>query len=261
MMATEFHTRVMIVDDEPWARALLRRLLSAEPDMEIVAEAGDGREALALLRKDPPDLLFLDIQMPEMNGFEVVAALPPEMLPRIIFVTAYDQYALQAFEVHALDYLLKPVRRERFAAALERARLERRNSDIAPLNANVQRLLESLQVPPRYLKRLAIPRQERIFFLAVDEIDWIESAEKYLRLHSGGQTYLLRESLSNLEAALDPEKFLRIHRSRIVNVERICNLQSGSHGEYVIIMKDDTELLLTRTYRENLLGLFERPAS
>ncbi|MCB9090055.1 MAG: response regulator transcription factor [Calditrichae bacterium] len=258
MMATEFHTRVMIVDDEPWARALLRRLLSAEPDMEIVAEAGDGREALALLRKDPPDLLFLDIQMPEMNGFEVVAALPPEMLPRIIFVTAYDQYALQAFEVHALDYLLKPVRRERFAAALERARLERRNSDIAPLNANVQRLLESLQVPPRYLKRLAIPRQERIFFLAVDEIDWIESAEKYLRLHSGGQTYLLRESLSNLEAALDPEKFLRIHRSRMVNLERIREIHPWFNGEFQVVLENGQALISGRTYRERLRDLCKR---
>lgn len=258
MTAPQSHTRVMVADDEPLARALLRRLLAAEPDMEIVAEAGDGRETLARLREDPPDLLFLDIQMPELNGFEVIAALPPQRLPRIIFVTAYDQYALQAFEVHALDYLLKPVRRERFAAALERARRELRESGRNVPGDKIQHLLKSLEVTPKYLKRLAIPRQERIFFLAVDEIDWVESAEKYLRLHSGGQTYLLRESLSSLEAVLDPEKFLRIHRSRMVHLERIKEIHPWFNGEFQVVLENGQALISGRTYRERLRDLCKR---
>ncbi len=250
--------RALIVDDEPLARERIRALLRGDPEVEIVGECADGRRAVAAIQKHAPDLVFLDVQMPHLDGFGVLEAVGPERIPAVIFVTAYDQYALRAFEVHALDYLLKPFDRARFEKALQRARTRMERRDSGEINAKLLALLEDLRKGPRRLERLVIKTSGRIYFLPVREIDWIEAAGNYVRLHSGGQAHMIRETMAALETKLDPHKFLRIHRSTIVNIERIKELQPWFHGDYAVLLDDGARLTLSRSYRERLREILGR---
>ncbi len=245
--------RTLIVDDEPLGRERIRTLLSGDSEIEVIGECADGRQAIAAIEERKPDLVFLDVQMPEVDGFGVLDAICCERVPVIIFVTAYDRYAVRAFEVHALDYLLKSFDRERFAAAVQRAKAEIRHSREGALNERLAGLLEDLQIKNERLTRLVIKSAGRIVFLRVEEIDWIEAADNYVRVHAGREAHLMRETLQALEKRLDPARFLRIHRSSLVNIERIRELQPIFHGDYVVKLTDGTELTLSRNYREKLL--------
>lgn len=252
--------RTLIVDDEPLARERIRTLLADELDVEIIGECANGREAIGAIQRDKPDLLFLDVQMPELDGFGVLQMIGAENVPAIIFVTAYDQYALRAFEVHALDYLLKPFDRERFQKALQRARLQIQQANDGNLNQRLLALLENLQPERKWLERLVIKSGGRVFFLKVEEIDWIEAAGNYVRLHAGRESHLLRETIKNLETQLDPKKFLRLNRSTIVRIDRIKELQPWFNGEYAVILHDGTRLTSSRGYRERLDALLQMKA-
>jgi len=249
-MAVEM--RVVIVDDEPIAREGVRTQLLREPEVEIVAECGDGLEAVETIRELSPDLVFLDVQMPGMDGFEVVQALGVEAMPAVVFVTAYDKYALQAFEVNAVDYLLKPFDSERFQKAFQRARLEIQRKTAETINEKLVALLESMRPRHRYLERLVVKSGGRIFFLPVSEIDWIESADNYVNLHSGRESHLIRETLTSLETKLNPEEFLRIRHSAIVNVKKIKELHPLFKGEYEIVLHNGVKLTSSRRYRGRL---------
>jgi two-component system, LytTR family, response regulator len=247
--------RVVIVDDEPLGRTVIREMLRSDSDFAVVSECATGQEAIAVISNERPDLVFLDVQMPEVDGFAVLTALAPEHLPMIIFVTAYDQYAVSAFDVHAVDYLLKPFDRERFGRALQRAKAQLRQQSANDVNQRILALLEEQRAKPKYLERLVIKNNGRVFFLKTEEIDWISAEGNYVNLHVKKESYLLRETISSLEAQLNPQKFARIHRSQIVNIDRIRELHHWSHGEYQVILHDGAELMLSRSYREKLHGL------
>lgn len=246
--------RVVVVDDEPLAREMISELAKGDVEIEIVAECANGTEALTAVREHSPDLLLLDVQMPELGGFALLEALKAELerLPPVIFVTAYDQYAVRAFEFHALDYLLKPFDRERFEAAIARAKGHIRRERNGNLDQRILALLEELKAGPSYLERLVVKTAGRVFFLSMDEIDWIEAEGNYVSVHTTKKSYILRETIGSLEAQLDPKKFVRIHRSAIVKIDRIRELQPWTHGEYHVVLQDGTELTLSRNYRENL---------
>jgi two-component system, LytTR family, response regulator len=250
--------RTVIVDDEPLARERIRSLLEHEVDVEIVAECGSGAEAIDALRRLSPDLVFLDVQIPEPDGFGVLEAVGPESAPVVVFVTAYDQYALQAFEVHAVDYLLKPFDEERFQRALARARVALAGRNGQSVNERLLSLLQDLKTVPGYLERLVVKSAGRLFFLRTAEIDWVESAGNYVCLHTGGETHLLRETMSGLESRLDPARFVRIHRTAIVNIDQVKELQPLFHGEYQVVLRDGTELTLSRSYRDRLQEMIGR---
>ena len=249
--------RALIVDDEPLAREKIRTLLSREQGIVVIGECGDGIEAVDSIRADSPDLVFLDIQMPELDGFGVIGEIGAENMPVIVFVTAFDQYAIRAFEVYALDYLLKPFDRGRFKKALSRARahLEDRNGEFG---ARLTKLLGELKSGRRFMERLVIKESGRVFFIKASEIHWIEAAGNYVRLHLDDGAHLMRETMSRLEEGLDPDKFLRIHRSTIVNVDVVRELQPMFNGEYAVILKNGKELNLSRGYREKLNEFLER---
>ena len=247
--------RAAIVDDEPLARRRIRNLLTQVRDVEVIAECANGREAIESLEESPPDLLFLDIQMPEIDGFDVLQAIGVGRVPVVIFVTAYDQFALRAFEAHALDYLLKPFDDERFEAALQRARARIRQQQGRDLDRRLHALLEEVRGDRDYLRRLVVPTGDRSIFIRTDQIDWIEAERNYIRLHVGGRAYLLRENLSRIESALNPTTFCRIHRSTIVNVDRIQAVESLFHGEYLLVLHDGTKLTSGRSYRRNVHAL------
>jgi len=252
-MATR-NIKAIIVDDEPPARLNLRALLKAVPDIDLVKECGNGREAVACIRAIEPDLVFLDVQMPEMDGFEVLEQLSGQPLPVIIFVTAYDQYALKAFEVSALDYLLKPFDDARFHKALTQARRQIEQQDASDLGRKLMALMGSREIradasPSRYLTRLMVKTAGRVIFIRTEEIDWIEAYDNYVRLHVGGKSHLLRQTMNELEAALNPEQFARIHRSTIVNLDRVKELHPH-FNEHLVILRDGTELKLSRTRKE-----------
>jgi two-component system LytT family response regulator len=257
--------KTLIVDDEPLARQNLHVLLKDDPDIEIVGECGSGHEALRIIQAQQPDLLFLDIQMPEMNGFDVLKRIDLKRLPAIIFVTAFDQYALKAFEVHALDYLLKPFNDARFEKALRQAKSQVEQREINNLSRKLFALLEDRQdisqadkpEQPAFLTRLMIKSASRVFFLKVDEIDWIEADDYYVKLHTGRKSHLLRETMNELEAKLEPEKFLRIHRSTIVNIDRIKELSPLFNGDYAVILQDGTELKMSRSRREHAQAVLQ----
>jgi two-component system LytT family response regulator len=249
--------RTIIVDDEPLARRGIRAQLE-ESEFEIVGECRNGLEAVVAIQREAPDLVFLDVQMPELDGFGVLEALGSDRLPSVIFVTAYDKYALRAFEVHALDYILKPIDPERFARTLERARLQIEQKDIRELNRRLQNLLDDLKAGSKHADRLVIKGGGRIVFLNVSEIDWIEAADNYVRLHVGRESHLMRETLSNLEKRLDPIQFARVHRSTIINVQRIKELHPLFRGEYEIVLKDGTRVSSGRNYRDRLQELVEK---
>lgn len=250
--------RTLIVDDESLARERIKRFLASERDIETLGECADGREAVAAIQSLKPDLVFLDIQIPELDGFGVVEAVGVEQMPAVIFVTAYDRYALRAFEVNALDYLLKPYNHERFRKAVERARAQLSNGARGELNEQLLSLLQNLKTEQKHLERLMIKSSGRVFFLRTEEIDWIEAEGNYLRLHVGRERHLLRETMNRLASKLDPDKFLRIHRSTLVNIERIKELQPLFSGDYVVILRDGKQLTLSRSYRDKLLELFEK---
>lgn len=251
--------KALIADDEALARKFIRRMLKDDHEIEIVGECSNGREALAMIRKQNPDLVFLDVQMPEMDGFAVLDSIETERLPEIIFATAYEQYAIRAFELHALDYLLKPFDQTRFKDAIkhakERFRSERQNEGRIQINA----LLESIKTKPQYLDRLMIKAAGRITFLSTDEITWIEADDKYVHLHTDKINPMVRQTLSAMETQLDPKKFRRIHRSAIVNVERIKELQPLFSGEHSILLVDGTKLTLSRNYKDKLFELLGKP--
>ncbi|HXG94878.1 MAG TPA: LytTR family DNA-binding domain-containing protein [Blastocatellia bacterium] len=243
--------RALIVDDESLARRHIRRMVGRESDIEVVGECANGREAIRAIKELSPDLVFLDVQMPEGDGFSVFEAIGTGAMPMVIFVTAYDQYALRAFEVNALDYLLKPFDRSRFDKALQRAK-SRMLAERKELNERALAILEELKARSNHIERLLIKSGGRAFFLKVDEIDWIEAEGKYVRVHAGRESYLLREAISSIESQLDPKKFPRIHRSTIVNIERIRELQSLFNNEYQVVLNDGTELALSHSYRKKL---------
>jgi two-component system LytT family response regulator len=241
---------VLIVDDEPLAREGLRLLLDGQPGIANVAEARDGAEAVALIRAKRPDLVLLDVQMPEMDGFGVLRELGAEAMPPVIFVTAHDQYAIRAFEVNAIDYLLKPVTRERFQQAL--ARVRERLKDQGLDNQHLRALLQQLTQPPRYLSRIALRSSGRISFVSVTDLRYVQAAENYVELHLGASRHLLHVPIATLEASLDPAMFLRIHRSLIVNVTQVRELQTGPHGEYIVMLEGGTRLQASRSYHDRI---------
>jgi len=253
----------IIADDEPLAREKIRTLLEEDPDIELIGECADGIETVTAIRNQQPDLVFLDVQMPELDGFGVLKALRHSNMPTLIFVTAYDQYALRAFEVHALDYLLKPFDRERFQKALQRAKEHIRKEKSGEVNEKLLTLLEDLKSEKsnnherKYLDRLVIKAGGRVTFLKTEEIDWIEAAGNYIRLYIGKDSHLLRETMNNIQTKLDPEKFLRIHRSTILKIDRIKELQPWYHGEYFVTLENGKQLTSSRSYRHQLSKLLE----
>lgn len=251
--------RTLIIDDEPLAREKLRRFLEGESDFEVVAECRDGRQALLTIEREKPDLVSLDVQMPEMDGFEVLDNVPEDELPTVVFVTAYDQYAIKAFDVHAVDYLLKPFDRERFQKALKRARTEVERRQAGEMRDKLMALLADVDTRrPRYRERLIVKTSGRVVFLKTDDLDWVDAAGNYVKLHVGGESHMLRETMGRIEERLDPEKFLRIHRSTIVNIERIQELQQQFHGDYLVVLKNGQRLTLSRSYRDRVQELLDR---
>lgn len=244
--------RILIVDDEPLVRKKIRGVLRLDVDVEVVGECGNGQEALAAVAEKRPDIIFLDVQMPQLDGLSVARLLKAERAPLIIFVTAYDQYAVQAFQVHALDYLLKPFDQERLREALQRAKEQLRARQQRQITAQVQALLDALQTKAKYLERLVIRTSGRILHLQLKDVDWIEAEGNYARIHVGKESHLLRETISRLEPQLDPAQFQRIHRSTIVQLDRIRELRPCFHGEYQVILHDGTEVTMSRNYREKL---------
>ncbi len=245
--------RVLIVDDEPPARAKVRRFLAADPEVDVVGEAGSGPEAVDAIQRMRPDLVFLDIQMPGADGFGVLGALDGEAMPHVVFVTAYDEYALRAFEVHAVDYLLKPFDTDRFRTALARAKERVRARPAADdLEQRIRRALADVRTPPAYLDRVLVRTGDRAVFLRTDEIDWLEAEENYVRVHAGRESHLVRGTLAGLEERLDPAKFVRVHRSHVVNLGSIRELHPWSHGDWMIVLRDGRELMLSRRYRDRL---------
>jgi two-component system LytT family response regulator len=249
----------LIVDDEPLAREGLRMLLAGDPEVAAIHEARDGREAVAAILNARPDLVFLDVQMPEMDGFAVVGQVGAERMPAVVFVTAHDRYAIQAFEINAIDYLLKPVTRERFAQALARAKARLASRPVDEANRQILSLLETIASPRRYLKRLAVRSAGKTVFVDAEDVDWIEAAENYVQLHTGRASHLIHVTMNAFEKSLDPEIFLRIHRSVIVNVRRIKELQPVLHGEYAITLQSGVRLQSGRMYNEKLRALADNP--
>ncbi len=244
--------RTMVVDDEPVARERIVGLLQQEKDIELVGECADGHQAVNAIQQQHPDLVFLDVQMPACDGFGVIQQVGADQMPAVVFVTAYDEYALRAFEVHAIDYLLKPFGRDRFQQTLQHARehLERRRA--GDLGRRLLALVQDLKPGPQRLDRLVVKSGGRVFFLRTDDIDWIEAAGNYVRLHLGDDSHLFRETMNNMEGRLDAHRFVRIHRSRIVNTDRIKELQPWFNGEYVVVLQNGARLTLSRGYREKL---------
>jgi len=251
--------RVVIADDELLARKFIRRMLKQDSEVEIVGECSNGAEAVAMIRKERPDLVFLDVQMPEMNGFAVLDAVGLDHLPEIIFTTAYESYAIRDFALHALDYLLKPFDQVRFRAALTYAKEQFHSQRDEEKRLQVGALLESIRAAPEYLDRMIIRADGRITFLHTRDIDWIEADDKYVHLHTGKGRRMVRQTLAELEGQLDPKKFLRVHRSAMVNVDRIKELQPLFNGEHSLILEDGTRLTLSRKYKDKLFELLGKP--
>ena len=247
--------RTLVVDDEPIARARVVSLLKDEADIEVIGECANGQQAMSAIESGSPDLLFLDIQMPEVNGLDLARTIQSTGTPAVVFVTAYDEYALRAFEVHALDFLLKPFSAERFRSALGHAReqvSQRRKGAMVPKTADPERRAARPN-------RLMIKSGGRIHFVRMADIDWCEAQGNYVRVHVGPQEHLVRDTMSHLESELDAQQFVRIHRSAIVNVDRIQEMQSSFNGEYVVLLRTGTRLTLSRGYREILQARLGKP--
>ena len=246
--------RTLIVDDMPLARRRVASLLAADPEIEVVGECGNGTEAVAAIAEASPDLVFLDVQMPEVGGFDVIKAVGAERMPVVIFVTAYDEFALQAFEAAALDYLLKPFDEERLAAAVGRAKREVERRRAGAADARLRSLIRQVAARRQYAMRLAVKAGGRAVIVQTEDIDWFGAAGNYVELHVGRETHLLRERISELEGKLDPERFVRVHRSTIVNVERISHLRPLHNDDYEIVLRDGTRLTSSRTYYDRLMS-------
>jgi len=242
--------RVVVADDEPLVRRGLRLFISAEKGLSLVGEARNGPEAVEVIRSERPDLVFLDVQMPELDGFGVLESLEGEPLPAVVFVTAYDEYAIRAFDVHAVDYLLKPFDEERFRVALDRARSRLGERQGTSLDQRLEAVLAELRSHEQYTDRLLVKTDGRVTVLQVDEVDWIEAADNYARVHTARGRYLVREPIKTLERKLNPRQFARVHRSAIVNLTRVRELQPMFGGEYVIILSTGAKLTLSRGYRD-----------
>ncbi|HEY0080111.1 MAG TPA: response regulator [Pyrinomonadaceae bacterium] len=250
--------RTIIVDDVDLARERIKILLD-DAELEVVAECANGREAIKAICDLKPDLVFLDIQMPKIGGFEVVETIGAEEMPAVIFVTAYDEFALRAFEINAVDYLLKPFDEARLNKAVERAKREiGRHTPAFEVEEKLRRLLKEVRGEPKYLKRIPVKSARHTTLVLTEEIDWISSAGHYLELHTGDEKHLIREQLSRLEPKLDPEKFVRIHRSAIVNLDSIKSLHPLFNGDHIVVLKNGRELNLSRTYHEKLIALLAR---
>lgn len=250
--------RVVLVDDEPLGRERLRNFLVREPSVTVVAEATHGEEAVGIIRQHRPDLVFLDVQMPGLTGFGVLERLGADVPPAVIFVTAHDQFALQAFEVHAVDYLLKPFDRERFQTALQRTVTRLQTARPDELSAKLSAMLAQLQPAApiaKPLERIAVKTGGKVTFVNVTDIDWVGSADNYVELHVGEHGHLLRETMATIEQRLPAEKFVRISRTAIVNTERVKELQPLFHGEYAITLKNGARLTLSRSHRDQLARL------
>ncbi len=250
--------RVLIVDDEPLARRGIRQLLAEETDFAVAGEAANGRDAVAEIERLLPDLVFLDIQMPLLDGFALVEKLDPKNLPEVVFVTAYDEHAIRAFEAGALDYVLKPIDPERFQKTLERVRRRAIAGENKALENKFADLLKNLKpAEANYLARIAVKENERIRFLNVEQIDWISSLGNYIELHAGREKFILRETMDGIERKLDPKEFVRIRRSTIVRVAQIKELQPLFGGEFEVVLKTDAKHLSSRRYRKNLDALIK----
>jgi two-component system LytT family response regulator len=254
--------RTVIADDERLARQKLLILLQSEPLVKVVAECQDGRQTVSAIRSLRPDMLLLDIQMPDLDGFQVLSEIPVDEMPVVIFTSAYDQYAIRAFEAHALDYLLKPFDQERLHHAVERAQSELRKSRDREITHRILNLLSqvrSVALPtPEVDNRLVIKANGRVVFLDLDNIEWVEAAANYVRLNVGKESYLFRETISRISERLDANHFVRIHRSTIVNVRKIKELIPVNSGEYVVVLKSGRELSCSRGYRAALQGIVEK---
>ncbi len=244
--------RTLIVDDMPPARSRIRRALAKVTDFEVVGEFGDGISAINGIRECKPDLVFLDVQMPETDGFGVVAALEPQERPVILFVTAHDEYALRAFEVHALDYLLKPFDNERFERALDHVREQLRMRQGQGVDQRIESLIAQLRPDNRYLRRVAVKARGRTRVINVNDIDWIGAEGNYLNLHVGGEAHLIRETMGTFEQQLDPDRFARIHRSTIVNLDRVSEISPLFNGDQSVKLMDGTELTASRSYYDTI---------
>ena len=244
--------RTLVVDDETLARERVLTLLQQEVDVEVVGECSDGGQAVAAIQEQSPDLVFLDVQMPGCDGFEVLKNISPDRMPTVIFVTAYDEYALRAFEVHALDYLLKPFGKDRFQQTLRHAREALEGRRAGDLGRRLLAMVHDVKPEPQRVERLVVKSGGRVFFLRTDEIDWIEAAGNYVRLHLGHESHLFRETMNRMETRLEGSRFARIHRSRIVNTERIKELQPWFNGDHVVVLRDGTRLTLSRLYKDKL---------
>lgn len=255
----ESRIKALIADDEALARKFIRGILKQDHEVELVGECSNGKDAVAMIRRHKPDVVFLDIQMPEMDGFKVLETLRLEHLPEIVFTTAYESYAIRAFELHALDYLLKPFDQVRFKAALKHVKERIHSQQLEDSRLQIGTLLESIKAQPAHLDRVVIKADGRITFLNTREIDWIEADDKYVHLHTREGSRMVRQTLGAMETQLDPTKFIRIHRSAIVNVERIKELQPLFSGEHSIHLENGTKLTLSRNYKDKLFGLLGKP--
>ncbi len=252
---TAVRIRTLIADDEPLARERLRALLARHADIDIIGECSNGADAIEAIGELRPDLVLLDVEMPQVDGFGVLEALDPDTLPAVVFISAHDQYAVKAFEAHALDYVLKPFDEARIDRALHRVRDRISHPPgTRHIDPRLVSLLEELR-DRRRSDRLVVKTGGRVVFLRTEDIDWVEASGNYVRLHVGGDAHLLRESMKNMERRLDPSTFVRIHRSAIVNVDRIRELEPWFHGEYIVIMRDGTRLTASRVFSDRLSAL------
>lgn len=248
---------VLVVDDEKHARTRILKYLNKDPEISVIGECANGKEAINFIQNRNPDIIFLDIQMPEIDGLGVVEAIGIDKMPAVIFVTAYDQYAVNAFKVNALDYVLKPISAERLNEALDKAKANLAKDDLGDLNSRLMGLLKQMHPDQsEYLDRITIKSSDHIYFIKVEDIDWIEADDNYVRIHSNDKTHLLRETMKNLETTLNPSAFLRIHRSAIVNMDRIKEIQQWFNNEYVVILKNGKELTMSRGYRDKAKKIF-----
>lgn len=258
---SERKIRTLLVDDQSSGLSVLSSILRFEPDIEIVGTAANGRDAIDAITQLTPDLVFLDVQMPELDGFGVVAGLKVEKMPVIVFVTARDDCALKGFEAQALDYVIKPCRPERLHSAVERARQQLHNHQNGDIRQKLDRLIQGLKGEPKYPERLAVKSNGRIVFLRMADIDMVEAADNYVKLYAGKETLMSRETLGALEEKLPPGRFVRISRSAIVNIESVKELNPLFHGEYSVTLKNGSRATLTRSYREQLKQLGHNPGS
>ena len=244
--------RALIADDEPLAREWVRSAVAEDPDLEVIGEAGDGFEAAESIRRLKPDLVFLDVQMPGLDGFGVLEALSPEEIPAVVFVTAFDQYAVRAFEAQAVDYLMKPFSRERVEEAVRRVRELVKGKSLEDFRESIARIVEKIRRDRSYPEWVLLKAEGKNVFVKVRDIDWIESSRNNVRIHVGQNLYLLHETTTAIASRLDPKRFLRIHRSAIVNIERIRELHPWFNGDYAVILRDGTQLTLSASYRDRL---------